>query len=89
LRPAQVAALRPAQVAALRPAQVAELPVAGMRKLSRSTMGAMTPRSDRALSVKQIETMPKEVVWGISKPAYAGMNLLQQGAMKQASGWFR
>jgi hypothetical protein len=36
----------------------------------------MTPRSARALMEKQIEAIPTNVGWGISKPAYAGMNLL-------------
>jgi hypothetical protein len=68
---------------------VAALSVVRKRKLSRSTLGAITPRSARALPEKQIEAIPTNVGWGISKPAYAGMTLLQQRAMKQASGWFR
>jgi len=32
--------------------------------------------------------IPHNVVWGISQPAYVEMTWLQQGAMKQAAGWF-
>jgi hypothetical protein len=58
-----------------------------MKQFQRSTLGALKPASAKALRVKQIRAIPKNVVWGISKPAYAQMSWLQQRAMKQAAGW--